>query len=132
MCNRYFRCCLPLLPLQKLSLKMLKLQMIHQQVYVHIAATTTPHSDEPPQLHNPSHFFFLDCEHKHLYQYMIQRDLIQLKCVMYYLSRYVMYSPYTLYTCAQARKKTVCDCATEESHHCVVLLQHCVHVLVDV
>ena len=84
---------------------MLKLQMTHQQVYVHISATTTPHSHEPPHLHSLSHFFFLGCAQKHLYQYVIQRDLIQLKCVMCYVSRYIMYSLYTLYTCAQARKK---------------------------
>ena len=63
---------------------------------------------------------------------MIQRDLIQLKRMMYYVSRYIMYSPCTHYTCAQARKKIVCDCVTEEPHHCVVLLQHCLHILVDV
>jgi len=37
---------------------MLLVQMTHQQMYVHIAATTTPHCNEPPQLHNHSRFSF--------------------------------------------------------------------------
>jgi hypothetical protein len=37
-------------------LKLLKLWITHHQVYVHIGAQTTPQSNEPPLLHNHSHF----------------------------------------------------------------------------
>jgi len=33
------------------SLEMLKLQITHYQLHIHIAATTTPHHDELPLLH---------------------------------------------------------------------------------
>jgi len=47
----------------KMSLKMLKLQIAYQQVYVHIAVTRA-HSDEPPLIQYHSNFFFLGCAHK--------------------------------------------------------------------
>ena len=48
----------------RISLKMLKLQIAYQQVYVHNAVTTA-HSDEPPLIQYHSRFFFLGCAHKH-------------------------------------------------------------------
>jgi len=84
---------------------MLKLQITHQQVYFHIATTTIPHTDKPPLFHIYSGLYFLGCARKYLYQYMIQKGLVQLKCVMYPLSEYIVYctlhpmsteTPYTL------------------------------------
>ena len=66
----------------RISLKMLKLQIAYQQVYVHIVVTTA-HSDEPPLIQYHSRFFFLGCAHKHSYEYMMQRDLVQLTPAMY-------------------------------------------------
>ena len=73
-------------------LKLLKLRITHHQVYVHIGAQTTPQSNEPPLLHNHSHFFFLRCAHKHPYQYVIQRYLVRLKGAMYPILGYTVYS----------------------------------------
>jgi len=91
--NKYFRCYPPLASVIKVKrLRLLKLWNTHHQVYVHIVAQTTPQSDEPPLLHSHSHFFFLGCAHKHLYQYVIQRDLTWLKGSMYPISGYTVYS----------------------------------------
>jgi hypothetical protein len=54
-------------------------------------ATTPPHSNKPPLLHIHSCSYFLGHANKHPYQCMIQRDLVQPKCVMYPMSRYVVY-----------------------------------------
>jgi hypothetical protein len=41
---------------------MLKLQIIHtQQVYVHVAVATKPHTDDPRLLHFRSRLYFLGC-----------------------------------------------------------------------
>ena len=53
------------------------------QVYFHIATTTKPHTDKFPLFHIYSGLYFLGCAHKHLYQYMIQKGLVQLKGAMY-------------------------------------------------
>jgi hypothetical protein len=47
----------------RMSLKMLKLHIAYQQVYVHIAVTRA-HSDEPPLMQYHSHCFFLGGAHK--------------------------------------------------------------------
>ena len=57
----------------------------------HNTATPPPHSNKPPLLHIHSRSYFLGSAHKHPYQCMIQRDLVQLKCVMYPMSGYIVY-----------------------------------------
>jgi len=71
------------------SLKMLKLQITHHQVYFHIATTTIPHTDKPLLFRIYSGLYFLGCAHKYPYQYMIQKGLIQLQCAMYPVSVYI-------------------------------------------
>jgi len=46
---------------------------------------------QPPLLHSHSHFFFQGCAHKHLYQYVVQRDLVWLKRAMYCVSDYTVH-----------------------------------------
>ena len=43
---------------------------------MHIAATTTLHSNEPSLVHICSRLYSLDCAHKHPYQRMTQRVLV--------------------------------------------------------
>jgi hypothetical protein len=55
--QQVFQVLSPLTSVAKVKrIKLLKLQITHHQVYVHIGAQTTPQSDEPPLLHNHSHF----------------------------------------------------------------------------
>jgi hypothetical protein len=57
----------------------------------HNTATTPPHSNKLPLLHIHSCSYFLGHANKHPYQCTIQRDLVQLKCVMYPMSGYIVY-----------------------------------------
>jgi hypothetical protein len=114
------------------SLKMWKLQITHQQVYVH-NAVTTPHSDETPLLHNHRQFSSWPV---HRYRVYIVSTLYTLTCNTSHAS--TGWDPFGSYihtdVCVHNQgRKNGCDCATEEAHHCVeLLLQQCVHILANV
>jgi hypothetical protein len=65
-------------------------RLTNYPVYVHSAATTIPHSNEPSLLHNHSRLRSMGCAYKHTYQYRSQRDLARMKCAMYPVSGYIV------------------------------------------
>jgi len=62
---------------------MVKPQITLQRVHSNIAATTIPHSDEPPLFNIHSGLYFVGCTDKHPYQFVIQTYLDQLKHALY-------------------------------------------------
>jgi hypothetical protein len=113
------------------SLKMLKLQITHQQVHVH-NAVTTPHSDETPLLHN----------HRQFSSWPVHRYRVYMVSTLHTVTSNTSHTstgwdPFGSYidtdVCVHnPGRKNGWDCATEEAHHCVeLLLQQCVHILAD-
>jgi hypothetical protein len=126
--------------------KILKLQITHEKVYVHIAATTPPIS---LLCYTVAAIFSSRAVHINICINMWSTGILSgwsVQCILCQRIQYTIYPAMGYTAClswtnidtdvgaSSPGRKNDCDCVTENADHCVVVvvLQQCVHILVDV